>query len=118
MSAYIKSEPREARAKVRYISAPVVLALGLIRDLFVSAGYEMVITSVNDGHHGESSKHYEGDAVDLRTWHMTPHWRDWVYREAKKRLGPDYDVVIESTPRDNNDRWAEHMHIEHDPKRD
>jgi hypothetical protein len=31
-------------------------------------GYELVITSANDGKHSTNSKHYRGLAIDMRTW--------------------------------------------------
>jgi hypothetical protein len=33
-----------------------------------TVGYELVLTSVRDGVHSDGSKHYIGEAVDIRTW--------------------------------------------------
>jgi hypothetical protein len=65
---------------------------------------ELVITAGTDGEHMEGSLHYEGRALDLRTWGINDlaACRD----ELKRKLGKNYDVVIEKT----------HLHMEYDPK--
>lgn len=74
---------------------------------------DAVITSVNDGRHMKGSKHYEGNAFDLRTWttetsgvQMSELSKknivDWMY----DKLGIDYDIVVES----------DHIHVEYDPE--
>ena len=71
-----------------------------------------VITSVCDGRHRQGSKHYTGDAFDLRTWsdnkgtQMTDHFKEYLAKNLRAELGTDYDVVVEST----------HIHVEYDPK--
>jgi|GEM_PF-1465281 hypothetical protein len=69
-----------------------------------------VITSGNegtdgDGVHMDGSKHYTGDAVDLRTNNLTQSQIDDVSSTLSSSLGDDYDVVVEST----------HIHVEYDP---
>jgi len=66
--------------------------------------YEITITSAKDGKHKINSKHYTGDAIDIRT-------RDMKYPSActiriKIEIGDDYDVINE----------GDHIHIEYDPK--
>lgn len=67
---------------------------------------ELVITSGTDGKHMEGSKHYTGDALDLRTRNLTKKQQVQVMNALRKRLGPDYDLVMES----------DHMHLEYDPE--
>lgn len=65
---------------------------------------ELVITSANDGKHGNKTLHHKGLALDLRTWTLARK------REAcdalQAALGAAYDVVLES----------DHAHVEWDPK--
>ena len=72
-----------------------------------------VVTSVCDGKHMEGSKHYEGNAFDIRTWTNRDdgiQLRGWLKRaiadELRYELGNDYDVVVEDT----------HIHVEYDKK--
>jgi len=78
-------------------------------DIFKKRGQEAVITSGADGKHSRASKHYAKnnfsgmvEALDFRTWHVKA---EEVAQEARDKLGPDYDVVVEAT----------HLHIEYDP---
>lgn len=75
-------------------------------------GAEAVITSGADGKHSRTSKHYPEnnasglvEALDFRTWNVLHPGR--VALRIREKLGPDYDVVLES----------DHIHIEYDPKR-
>lgn len=97
----------------------MLLGLIVIDQLMEQAGYdETIVTSMCDGRHSESSSHYEGEAVDVRTWHMKPEKRDWVLARARRHLGRDYDILLEAKTVNGNSRYAEHIHLEHDPKRD
>jgi conjugal transfer mating pair stabilization protein TraG len=65
-----------------------------------------MITSGNDAQHMAGSLHYQDRALDFRTRDLSPvDVQRWA-AAIRSRLGPDYDVVIES----------DHIHIEHDPK--
>lgn len=63
----------------------------------------LTITSARDGNHMEGSKHYTGDAIDLRIWSIPDPtgMRD----ELQTALGDDYDVILET----------DHIHVEWDP---
>ena len=63
-----------------------------------------VITSGLDGNHMEGSKHYIGQAIDLRTRDLTNP--SLARDKLSQSLGSDYDVVLES----------DHIHVEYDPK--
>lgn len=71
----------------------------------------LVVTSGNEGHEGDGvhmdeSEHYPDqgcDALDLRIWNLPDPAA--AARELQERLGPVYDVVLEST----------HIHVERDP---
>jgi len=68
-------------------------------------GTELVITSANDGKHKDGSLHYQGKALDLRTW--TLNGREvMVHAKLQRELAPDYDVILE----------RDHIHVEYQPK--
>jgi len=64
---------------------------------------ELVITSGRDGKHGLNSLHYQGLAVDLRTWNLLAT----VVARIRAELGSDFEVILEK----------DHIHIEYDPKK-
>lgn len=66
----------------------------------------LVITSGTDGSHMNSSKHYQGDALDIRISNLTQGQILLVMAGLKARLGKDYDVILES----------DHIHCEWDAK--
>ncbi len=51
------------------------------------------------------SKHYTGDAYDLRTRDLSDHQIDIIVEELSVTLGDDYDIVKKS----------DHIHVEYDP---
>jgi len=69
-------------------------------------GAEATCTAGFDGKHKYGSKHYDGNAFDLRIKYFTPEQRNDLFQLLKTTLGADYDVVLHST----------HIHIEYDPK--
>lgn len=84
---------------------------GALKILLVAArllkenGIPLVWTSGTDGTHMSGSKHYSGEAIDLRTWYMTKDVQEDMVFELQTALGNDYDVVLEPT----------HIHVEYDP---
>lgn len=74
---------------------------------FGKYGITPVITSAVDGVHMDGSRHYTGDALDLRRWDSDKIGKtDAIAQELRTWLGRDYDVVVE----------ADHIHVEYDPK--
>ena len=65
----------------------------------------ITITSALDGEHMLGSKHYIGQAIDVRTFNWGEGQKQEL-RECLRGLGRDYDVVQEH----------DHLHIEFDPK--
>jgi len=92
--------------KVNDISPELLLALMICDLVYSKFGEELVITSLNDGTHMEGSKHYLGDGADLRTRYFTRQEQLAVFKEIKKRLSIDYDLVHEK----------DHFHLEYDEK--
>ncbi len=66
---------------------------------------EFVITSGCDGQHSIKSRHWTGNAIDMRTRDFsTAELRDEIVAKIRKAL-PDFDVCLEDT----------HLHVEYDP---
>lgn len=72
----------------------------------VSAPGDMWVTSGNDSVHMPDSKHYHDEALDFRTRGLSKAKIAAWAEVARRRLGRNYDVVIESN----------HLHVEYDPK--
>lgn len=72
--------------------------------LFRMLKIDLIVTSGKDGVHGENSLHPEGNAADIRIWHMeVPANFVWAMRRV---LGKEFDVILED----------DHIHMEYDPK--
>ncbi|MBL4664303.1 MAG: hypothetical protein JKY22_12300 [Flavobacteriaceae bacterium] len=84
-----------------------MLALIVIDGVMKANGGEAVITSLNDARHSQTSLHYAGAGVDLRSWIFNNQGD--VLEQCKKALGnsPDFDLILES----------DHYHLEYQPKR-
>lgn len=89
------------------LAPQIVLALLVAQEAYRKHGEDVIITSVNDGAHSQTSLHYVGHAVDLRTKHLKPIARQTVRDDIAVALGADFDVILES----------DHLHIEYQPKR-
>ena len=77
--------------------------------LFDALNYKtLTITSGVDGKHSRASKHYSGQAIDIRTAAagITRKRAGEIAVMLRQDLGAEYDVVAETT----------HIHIEYDPK--
>ena len=72
----------------------------------IGAGWDVIITSGTDGKHMVGSKHYSGDALDIRSSNIPAGKLSPYVTALRGRLGLDFDVVIES----------DHIHVEFDPK--
>lgn len=80
--------------------------LRVAEQVYIDFGQDAWVTSIMDGVHRPMSKHYSGEAIDLRIWFFRDEEKDLVAYELQQRLGEDYDVVLES----------DHIHVEYDPK--
>jgi len=81
----------------------IVVALIAAESVFGDRG--VVVTSAKDGKHRDHSRHYLGQAIDIRTRHLTDKQKKEFAELLQVRLGDDFDVVLESS----------HMHLEFDP---
>jgi len=107
-------DTKNARVKFKGLTVDLLKILPVIEETHRSlTGRGAVITSLNDGLHAVDSKHYEGNAVDLRVWYTdelaaTQRWATTL----AVTIGPDYDVVY------GDMRHLDHIHVEYDPKPD
>lgn len=67
---------------------------------------ECVLTCGTDDKHKPGSLHFAGQAFDLRIRDIPPASREPARTEMKRRLGDDFDVVLE----------GDHFHVEYQPK--
>ena len=65
-----------------------------------------IITSGRDGKHMKNSKHYTGEAIDLRTRDLTRGKATRLLKALRDKLGNKYDVILET----------DHIHLEYDPR--
>ena len=91
--------------KVKGLSVEILLALIVAQQVYRDRNDRLTITSGTDGVHMAGSKHYSGNAVDLRL-PQNPSIRADVVGQLRLRLNRDYDVVLEK----------DHIHVEFDPK--
>jgi hypothetical protein len=101
---------KDDTVRIQGITTELKFGLDVASYVYEKHGKELVITSGSEfsTRHSETSLHYSGNAVDLRTSYFRSGEVDIVKAEIKERLGRDFDVVIEST----------HIHLEYQPKRD
>ena len=92
--------------KVAGIQPEILLAIQEAREVYRDLGTMLVVTELTGGKHMEGSKHYIGQAADLRTRHLAKSDRSLAAARLRVALGPEYDVVLEKT----------HIHVEFDPK--
>ena len=100
--------------KVDGITKECIYAMSVADNYFnLYLDRDIVVTSVNDGRHMKKSKHYEGNAFDLRTWttdtsgvQIDKEEKQCIGANIYKRLGNKYDLLVEK----------DHIHIEYDPK--
>ncbi len=89
------------------IRPEVILGLMIADSVYEKHNFELVVTSVADGRHSQTSLHYAGCAADLRTRSVPERLRRTVRNEIKNALGVDFDVVLEK----------DHIHLEWQPRR-
>ena len=84
----------------------ILLAVMVADSVYSQFGHELVLTEGTGGKHMNGSKHYIGDAVDIRTNYLTDDELRDIVDQIRDRLTVDFDVVVEAT----------HLHLEFDPK--
>lgn len=84
----------------------LALAMLTVQDIYLDHGIrDVVITSGNDRKHSKGSKHYDGNALDLRVWGFIHP--EIVAEQIQAALGSEFDCIFE----------GDHIHLEWHPKR-
>lgn len=101
----------EKKARVFGTQPEMVMASMIVAFIWLEffPGVECVVTEGSGGKHKDGSRHYVGFGKDYRIFNLPEPKSESVDRAAKemrRRLGPDYDVIIE----------IDHIHVEFDPK--
>lgn len=91
---------------LRGLKAETLLAMQVAVDVVKEQeGKDCIITSITDGVHTQGSVHKDGEAFDMRSFHLSNPGK--VAAALKARLPGLYDVVLET----------DHIHVEMDPRR-
>jgi len=93
---------------VKLLGAKPELAIGLMvcDQVYRDHGERLTVTSITDGKHSKTSRHYLGLAADLRTNDILADNTDEIYAALKKAL-PEFFVLLEHVGTAN-----EHIHIQ------
>ncbi len=99
----------KAGVRLHGLTPQILIGLAAAECAYSETGYDVVITSgVEAKHKALKSKHYTGNAIDLRINHiMDP----LIHKRIVKRLQdalPGFNVILES----------DHIHMEWDPTYD
>jgi hypothetical protein len=89
------------------IRPEVLLAIHIAEGIYKEKGYSLSITSINDSKHADTSRHYQGMAVDFRTRDFNGGVAKEITEELRKRLGRHYMVLFEYN----------HIHVSYKPKK-
>lgn len=84
----------------------ILLGHLVVARAFREMGRECVITEVTGGVHGRASLHYQGQAIDYRTRHLSGQEKTTLLNQILVRLNGEFDVVMH----------PDHLHVEWQPK--
>lgn len=98
-------------AKINGVQPEILLALIIIQPIFMKENCNLVLTEVTGGKHKHESKHYIGQAVDIRSKNINPISKEIILDNCKIALGENFDFILEGKGTEN-----EHYHLEYDPK--
>jgi hypothetical protein len=87
--------------------SPITPALLDLLSVLLDVWPEAVITSGSDGRHRRDSKHYTGEAIDIRSHGLTREAKRTFRRRYQAALGEEYLVLLEDEGRPN-----EHFHAQ------
>ena len=85
----------------------MLLAAFIIDGIYKEVGFECVATSINDSFHVETSRHYQGMAIDFRIRHLPEDLALKIVNEIRRCLGIHYSVRLES----------DHIHVSYKPRK-
>lgn len=85
----------------------IIFAIIVAEDIYADEGFDLVVTSINDSQHADTSRHWSGDAVDLRTREFSGDIARRIVEKLRRALPRHYLVLFESN----------HIHISYKPKK-
>lgn len=85
------------------VTDQLVSGLGIAQNVYASFGQPFTITSLTEGVHVIDSKHYSGQAADLRTNGIDPSLVPQIAQQLQAQLGPSYYVLLE----------GDHIHMQY-----
>lgn len=102
---------RVKNASVNFTGHPMLLRglFTLCKIIHEVAGVVPVVTSMWDQRHSRESLHFIGCAVDVRSHYLTDEEKDEVLARASRKLGDEYDLILEGEGEPH-----EHFHLEWD----
>lgn len=101
--------------KIEGLKAEMYFALGVADRAFADEGQECIITSACDGTHLPDSKHYAGEAVDLRNKQLSDDQKTRILAKLERLERYGFDVIDEA-PKATANTTGQHFHVEYDPK--
>jgi len=102
----IKNKPDNRRCKIRHLESASAAVFTIVEQVYQARGLDPEITSIDDEPHGTSSRHWYGGAWDVGVRGINLETRKVIEIELRRRLGTDFDVVLE----------GDHIHIEWEPR--
>jgi hypothetical protein len=102
-------------ANIVGLKSEIYFALGIADLAYAAEGLECVITSAADGAHLPNSKHYKGEAVDLRNVNCSAEQKANIKARLSRLERYGFDVIDE-LPKASANTTGAHFHIEFDPK--
>lgn len=93
-------------ASARSWTVQILFGICVASEVYQKHGFEMEITSGDEGEHSFGSLHFSGNAADFRIKNIPTEVVLDIVDDIKERLGVDYDVVLEGN----------HIHLEYQPK--
>ena len=89
---------RKQSCRVGGTQPEMIIALLLIEPVLNEYAQELVWTEGTGGKHSDTSRHYSGNAIDVRTWKLQ---EDGTEEECADKLrtalGTEYRVIIHDT---------------------
>lgn len=85
------------------VTQELLSALGVAQGIYSSFGQPFTVTSLTEGQHVTNSKHYIGQAADLRTNGVDPATVPQIAQTLQSQLGSNYYVLQES----------DHIHVQY-----
>ena len=86
---------RKQGCRVGGMQPEMIIALLLIEPVLEQYNQELVLTEGTGGKHSDTSRHYSGFAIDVRTWKLQEdNTEDECADKIRTALGHEYKVIV------------------------